>query len=178
MSAASKNLIVVREFRSTDVAAVAAIEAVASPDPWTPALFEGELSVLPALRHWLVACAAADGGEVVGFVGMMFVPDEVGTYSEGHVMNVAVRADHTRRGIARRLLIEAFADAIARGVAHLTLEVRVSNEPARHLYQQLGFGPVGLRPRYYPDGEDALILWAHDIQTDEFRRRLGLEEAS
>ena len=173
------NPVLVREFRSTDVAAVAAIEAVASPDPWTPALFEGELSVLPALRHWLVACdTASDRNEVVGFVGMMFVPDEVGAYPEGHVMNVAVRPDHARRGIARRLLIEAFADAIARGVEHLTLEVRVSNEPARNLYQQLGFAPVGLRPRYYPDGEDALILWAHDIQTDEFRRRLGLEEAS
>ncbi|MDA3039935.1 MAG: ribosomal protein S18-alanine N-acetyltransferase [Actinomycetota bacterium] len=173
------NLIVVREFRPDDVAAVAAIEAVASPDPWTPALFEGELSVLPALRHWLVACEAADDRpEVVGFVGMMFVPDDTGAHPEGHVMNVAVRPDRKRQGIARRLLIEAFADALARGVEHLTLEVRVSNDPARSLYHQLGFAPVGLRPRYYPDGEDALILWAHDIQTVEFRRRLGLREAS
>ncbi len=171
--------IVVRELQSTDVAAVAAIEAVASPDPWTPALFEGELSVLPALRHWLVACeATGDRPEVVGFVGMMFVPDETGAHPEGHVMNVAVRPDRKRQGIARRLLIAAFADALDRGVEHLTLEVRVSNDPARNLYQQLGFAPVGLRPRYYPDGEDALILWAHDIQTVDFRRRLGFEEAS
>ena len=93
-------------------------------------------------------------------------------------MNVAVRPDRKRQGIARRLLIAAFADALDRGVEHLTLEVRVSNDQARNLYQQLGFAPVGLRPRYYPDGEDALILSAHDIQTVDFRRRLGFEEAS
>jgi ribosomal-protein-alanine N-acetyltransferase len=42
----------------------------------------------------------------------------------------------------------------------VTLEVRLSNRPARDLYARFGFKPVGVRPRYYSDnGEDALIMW-------------------
>ena len=41
----------------------------------------------------------------------------------------------------------------------MTLEVRLSNLPARRLYEKFGFRPVGVRPRYYSDdGEDALIM--------------------
>ena len=41
----------------------------------------------------------------------------------------------------------------------LTLEVRASNEPARALYEKLGFVQVGLRKNYYRNPrEDALIL--------------------
>lgn len=39
-----------------------------------------------------------------------------------------------------------------------TLEVRTSNEAAQALYRQLGFEPVGLRRRYYKNGEDAVIM--------------------
>ena len=46
-----------------------------------------------------------------------------------------------------------------RGAHEATLEVRLSNLPARRLYEKFGFRPVGLRPRYYSDdGEDALIM--------------------
>ena len=37
--------------------------------------------------------------------------------------------------------------------------MRLSNLPARRLYEKYGFRPVGLRPRYYSDdNEDALIM--------------------
>ena len=46
-----------------------------------------------------------------------------------------------------------------RGAREATLEVRLSNLPARRLYEKYGFRPVGLRPRYYSDdNEDALIM--------------------
>ena len=54
---------------------------------------------------------------------------------------------------------------------HLTLEVRSQNEAARALYAGLGLAPVGVRQGYYGD-DDALILWAHDIDGDEYRERL------
>lgn len=138
-----------------DINAVAAIEARVSPDPWSAKLFAGELDVHQASRHWLVA--EDSEAQIVGFGGTMFVA------GEAHVMNIAVSPDHARKGIARRLLARLITEAIERGSEALTLEVRVSNEPAIALYRQFKLAPVGARPRYYPDGENALILRAIDI---------------
>ncbi len=154
-----------RPFVLADVPAVAEIEAMASPHPWSEELFRGEFAVPAGERHWIVA---EHDGEVVGFAGMMHVG------GEGHLMNVAVRPDHRRRGIARALCGSVFDDARRRGAEALTLEVRASNAAAIELYRSFGFAPVGARPGYYrnADGttEDALILWLHDLQHGALRR--------
>jgi ribosomal-protein-alanine N-acetyltransferase len=59
------------------------------------------------------------------------------------------------------------------GVRHLSLEVAANNEPAQTLYRRFGFAPVGVRKNYYPvTGEDALVMWAYDIDTPEYAERL------
>jgi ribosomal-protein-alanine N-acetyltransferase len=59
------------------------------------------------------------------------------------------------------------------GASVATLEVRISNEAARSLYQRFGFRPVGLRPRYYSDnGEDALIMTSDRLDSAEMHARL------
>ena len=69
-------------------------------------------------------------------------------------------------------------EAVARGTTALTLEVRMGNEPARALYQRFGFAPAGVRKNYYAEvGEDALIMWAHDIDGAEYGERLDRIEA-
>jgi ribosomal-protein-alanine N-acetyltransferase len=73
-------------------------------------------------------------------------------------MNVAVRAERRREGIASRLLERLFEEAGAD--ARYTLEVRTSNSGAIAMYERFGFQPAGHRRRYYHDnGEDALIMW-------------------
>jgi ribosomal-protein-alanine N-acetyltransferase len=62
-------------------------------------------------------------------------------------------------------------EALAAGANSLTLEVRFSNRNAQALYQRFGMAPVGVRKRYYKD-EDALVMWAHDIDSDPYRERL------
>ena len=62
--------------------------------------------------------------------------------------------------------------AIERVAQALTLEVRVSNDAALGLYRAFGFAPAGIRQRYYENTEDALVMWAHDIQGADFARRL------
>ena len=50
----------------------------------------------------------------------------------------------------------------------------MSNDAAQALYRRFGFAPVGVRRNYYPEtGEDALVMWAHDIDTAELRRAPG-----
>lgn len=153
----------------THLRQVAAIEAEASSHPWPLSLFRSELR-MPTSRHWLVATA---GGDVVGFAGLMW------TLDEAHVTNFAVAGTHRRRHVAKRLLLAQLADAVRLGVRDVSLEVRASNDAAQALYRGFGFAPAGIRRGYYNDnGEDALIMWCHDIEGGEQRARLRAVEAS
>jgi ribosomal-protein-alanine N-acetyltransferase len=101
--------------------------------------------------HVVVATAAGDQQVVGVCVAWKVVGD-------CHVMELGVSPSFRRRGIATHLL-EAAVDVAcdkAQG-CHTLLEVRESNSHARALYAQLGFHEVGNRPRYYPNGEAAVL---------------------
>ena len=60
----------------------------------------------------------------------------------------------------------------------LTLEVRVTNHVAQGLYRKFGFAPAGVRKNYYPEvNEDALVMWAHDVDGEEYAARVARLEA-
>lgn len=103
---------------------------------------------------------------VTGVAGLWMLADEA------HIVTVAVRESHRRRGIAELLLIQAIQHAQARGQALVTLECRVSNGPALALYEKYGFERVGLRPRYYSDNhEDAYVLTLSSMLSRRFLAR-------
>ena len=141
-------MIEIRLMTASDVAPVAALEIFCFSDPWSEKSVASELENQLAL--WLVA---VEGETVVGYVGSQTVMDET------DMMNVAVHPDSRRRGIAE-MLVTALVEALKQlGSRCLTLEVRASNEPAKSLYEKLGFSQVGLRKNYYRNPrEDALIL--------------------
>lgn len=139
---------VVRPMTTSDLDEVARLEQ-AQPRPWSRRVLQDELE--RENRVYLVI-----GSPVEAFGGVMIVGDEA------HVTNLLVAPEHRRRGNGRRLMISLMEAAIAAGAKHLTLEVRSSNEAARALYASIGLAPVGVRPEYYGD-DDALIMWAHDI---------------
>ena len=65
------------------------------------------------------------------------------------------------------------------GANQLTLEVRVSNLAAQAVYRRFGFAPAGVRKAYYVDNrEDAVIMWAIDVQGPSYAERLARIEAS
>ena len=69
--------------------------------------------------------------------------------------------------------LNALQQSIEHGCNALTLEVRISNEPAQALYKRFGLVPAGVRRGYYePDDEDALVMWARDIDTPRYRDRM------
>ena len=130
------------------VAQVAELEKLCFPDPWSEKSIASELSNKLAL--WLVA---VEDDRVAGYIGSQTVPDE------SDMMNVAVHPDFRRRGIAESLVMDLCGALREQGSISLTLEVRASNEPAKALYEKLGFEQVGRRPNYYRNPkEDALIL--------------------
>ncbi len=159
-----------REMTLDDAPAMAALEAQVSPEPWSEELFAGELDVNAAERHWLVALE--NGGDVVGFGGLMFVAVD-GDPTEAHLMNIAVDPAHQRKGVATHLLHGLLIDARRRDTNSLTLEVRSDNVAAHVLYRRFGLVDVGTRPGYYQDGADALIMWAHGILGDAYGEHLA-----
>jgi ribosomal-protein-alanine N-acetyltransferase len=150
----------IRPMLTGDVGDVATLEQSHQARPWSEQVFRDELAA--ENRVYVVA---EESGAVIGFGGVMVIGDEA------HVTNLLVAADRRERGTGRALMVELIEAAIARGARHLTLEVRQENEAARSLYSRMGMAPVGIRPRYYGD-EDALILWAHDIDTPGYRESL------
>lgn len=78
--------------------------------------------------------------------------------SEAEITDVAVSTRFRRAGLGRAL-VRAFIDVVQRRASKsVFLEVRASNVAALSLYDGEGFASVGRRPRYYGDGEDALVL--------------------
>ena len=80
---------------------------------------------------------------------------------EAELLRVAVNPGAQRQGLATRLLRLSEEALRHQGCQRLLLEVRPSNAAARALYAGLGWTDLGRRARYYPDGEDALILEKH-----------------
>ena len=147
-------------------------------DAWNEHLVADELP-RPDRVWW----AAYDGEQLLGYAGGWVVDGQV------QILKVGVDPAQRRRGIARELLARVAADARDLGAATCSLEVRAGNAGAQAFYEALGFHALGTRPRYYSDGEDALImegplpLAPHDVagmqlQVDAARAEASRKEAS
>lgn len=159
--------LVVTPMRRRHLPGVLAIEAQVYPRPWSSRLFEEELE-----RRGRAYVVARRGERVVGYAGVLMIADD------GHIATVAVDPAEQRRGIGRVLLRELVRRSVELGARQLTLEVRVSNDGAQALYREFGFAPAGARKAYYADnGEDALVMWAHDILDDAYAQRLAAIDA-
>lgn len=157
-------------------AAVAAMESrIMGSDAWNEHLVADELP--RADRTWWAAygalptCLPAESADaatsceaessldlngedlqLIGYAGGWVVDGDM------QVLKVGVDPDWRRRGIARELLSRIASDARDLGAQTCSLEVRAANEGAQEFYRALGLEPLGTRPRYYSDGEDALIM--------------------
>ncbi len=141
-------MIEILEMTSAHVAAIAELETLCFSDPWPVEGIEPELH--NPLSYWLVAM---EGEQLVGYIGSQSV------CGEADMMNVAVRPDYRRQGVAQKLIEGLMTGLKVREITSLSLEVRASNAPAKALYAKLGFAQVGRRPNYYRNPkEDALIL--------------------
>lgn len=145
---AAEGEIVYRPLDAVHAADVAALDAAALPeDAWSADLIADELPRKD--RTWW---AAYDGSRLVGFCGGWAVDGQV------QILKVATDPEYRRRGIAAELMSRVASDARDLGVTEMTLEVRASNEGAQALYEKMGLVNMGVRPHYYPDREDAVIM--------------------
>lgn len=157
--------VLLEPMRRRHLRSVLRIESGVYAAPWSLSLFISELS-LRASRSYTVAKV---DGTVVGYSGLMLSMDE------GHVTTVAVDPSWHRNQIGTRLMLDMVHVAVKRGVRHMTLEVRVANSGAQRMYSRFGFAPEGIRKNYYAEtGEDAMVMWAREVDSQEYAERLRL----
>lgn len=72
--------------------------------------------------------------------------------------SLAVHPDFRRRGVGRLLLDSAEDDADARYCLFMRLEVKTDNTVALKMYHHAGYYDMEIRPEYYEDDSDALVL--------------------
>jgi ribosomal-protein-alanine N-acetyltransferase len=139
--------LVIEAVTAADLDAIHRIEEASFPAPWRRDFFVAELH--SEGRFTLVA---RRGPEVVAYLFAMWIFDEM------HVNKIAVAERARRQGIAGALMARCLEFARANGVRTISLEVRLSNAGAQEFYRHLDFESSYLRPRYYPDGESAVVM--------------------
>lgn len=146
-----------RAMTLSDLDAVMGIEQSAYSHPWSRGNFVD--SIAAGYPAWLRLTADATPGGPAGLLGYYVAMPGV---DEMHLLNITVRPTEQGRGHARAMLVHLARLALGRGAHTLWLEVRRSNERARHLYDSSGFVAVGVRKGYYPadhgQREDAIVM--------------------
>ena len=153
----------IEKLKRRDLRQLLRIESKVFPEPWSVAVFNSEL----ALRKGRLYRAVWDGDEMAGYIGFMMVDDEA------HMTTIATSPGFQRQGVATTMIVDGIRTLRAGGIKHLSLEVAANNEPAQALYRRFGFAPVGVRKNYYPvTGQDAFVMWAYDVDTEDYAKRL------
>ena len=144
-----------------DIDGVFEIEAQSyGPHHWSKESFYNELQNNIATYY----VAKNNDNKVVGFLGAWTILDE------SHITTIAVSPEFKRQHIGESLLLSFIEESYSKFVKYITLEVRVSNEPAINLYKKYSFKSLGTRKGYYQDNnEDALIMWTENIFSEKFK---------
>jgi ribosomal-protein-alanine N-acetyltransferase len=133
-----------------DLDEVLALERQSYVKPWSRGQFSSELTNPVSYPSTLWVTSAGEE-RLAGYIIFWIV------YGEAHVLNLTVRSEFRRRGLATWMMESAFALMEEFLVYHVFLEVRRSNTAARELYRKLGFKESFERKNYYGD-EDAIVM--------------------
>ena len=138
---------IAREWKREDIPQIAEIEKQCFSDPWNEQAFASGMN-----SPFFYGVLFEEGGQVCAYACEMVI------FEDAEVLNVAVSPSFRRQGLGEKLLIALEEYAKDKGSERLLLEVREGNEPARRLYEKLGFASFGVRKNYYEDGENAVVM--------------------
>lgn len=139
----------IRAAEEKDLDRIAELEELLFADsPWPRKEFVHELHDNP----FATILVDEEEGKVIGYLDYWIL------YEQAQVATIGVDPEYQNRGIGSALLSYAEQDAADHGCETFSLEVRVSNVPARHLYEKHGFIQVNIRKGYYENGEDAYLM--------------------
>lgn len=135
----------VRECVEEDLDAILEIENGSFSDPYDRDLF------VQLLRSEPEGFLVAEGDRrVIGYAAS--------SARYGLIFSLAVSPNFRSRGVGGALM-DSVMRYLRGKTSRVTLQVRVSNSPAIALYRRFSFKDGGRLRRYYPDGEDALVMY-------------------
>jgi ribosomal-protein-alanine N-acetyltransferase len=153
-----------RPIRREDIPQVSEIDKTCFPTMLPYTNYETEL--INPMAHYIVVDDDSPSPQtgngpveplIPGFAGLWLLA------GEAHIINIAVREEYRQEGLGELLLIGLIQKAQVLKAGMVTLEVRVSNTIAQHLYARYGFTERGRRRAYYTDDrEDAVIMTVDD----------------
>ena len=155
--------LIITRMTPSDVSDVLKIERASFTTTWPSDAFYNELAT-NKLAHYYVGRAE---GKIVAYGGIWVI------FEDSHITTIAVDPQARGRRYGELMLGYLLDEAIERGAAWMTLEVRESNTAAQQLYRKYGFTTVTTRKGYYSDNnENALVMWAGNLKGDLYRTRL------
>ncbi len=138
-----------RRMTPGDVPYISKLEEQTFSMPWSADSFLEMISKEDA-RYYV----AERDGQLLGGCGVLMIA------GEGNITNVVIAPEARNQGVGTAMLQHLMREGDREGLTAYTLEVRVSNAAAIHVYEKLGFVSAGIRPNFYEKpAEDALIFW-------------------
>ena len=137
----------IRLMQKEDIEDVLVIENASFVDPWTYGIFMDDL--FNEISYNIVYF---QDEKLVGYGCSWLMYDEL------HITNLCVKKEYRGQGIAKKMMNVLLEKAMKVGLDKSLLEVRVSNESAINLYENLGFRVIYRARDYYENGEDAYIM--------------------
>lgn len=138
----------IRPWKYEDILRISELEKECFPhEPWSFSMLASSFD-----SETFHGVLAEDGGEIIGYGGL------TAAYDTADIANVAVTEAFRHSGVGSAVLEELLAVAKRNGAKKVFLEVRVSNATAMAMYLKHGFKGAYARTRYYPDGEDCLVM--------------------
>ncbi|MFQ5940369.1 MAG: GNAT family N-acetyltransferase [Nitrososphaerales archaeon] len=149
---------VIRRCEREDLPSVVEINMSTLPEHYSDYFFESILKELP--EAFIIAEIE---GKIIGYIMCKIEFGfsnfrKLGFVKKGHVVSVAVLEEHRGKGLGKALMQEATTGMIRRKTDEIYLEVRVSNEQAVKLYENLGLTIKSKIRGYYRDGEAAFLM--------------------
>ena len=136
-----------RKWTTEDLAEISKLEQECFSDPWTQRMLADSF-----LADQFFGSLLEEEDGITAYGGMHFAGDDA------EIELIATADMYRRCGRGSKILDDLIEEAQRRGAKNIFLEVRVSNAPAQIMYLKKGFQGIYTRARYYPDGEDAIVM--------------------
>lgn len=140
----------IRRMEERDIQSVAELERLCFSTPWTEHSLRDSLE----RQEYLFLVDERDDGIISAYGGLLKIAEE------GDITNIAVHPDYRQQGLGLAVTSALLEEGKKCGITAFTLEVRVSNAAAIHIYEKLGFRSAGVRKGFYDaPKEDGIIMW-------------------
>ncbi|MDT3994480.1 ribosomal protein S18-alanine N-acetyltransferase [Mammaliicoccus sp. H-M34] len=149
MEKQSNKALEIRKMSIEDVQEVYKIENQSfTNSSWSLEAFYHELEKNEFAHYFVVSL----GEKIIGYCGIWIVIDQA------QITTISVDESYRSNGVGQ-LLLEYVMNYASTTCTTMSLEVRIENKAARHVYEKAGFTYGGVRKNYYGDGEDAKVMW-------------------